>query len=711
MRISLRAKLALISLLLLFIPLLGLRLNSSLKSSLLASQEDALSLTAQAVSAALNNRADLFEREKFHSLQQDRDVYLFQLSNPIQLNGETDDWRPELEVADSFGADNLLSDKNDYDPESLSFTHLAGRQGDYLYVLFEIRDDQVTYRPQDTLRLDRSDHLQIIINNDTIQKKYIVTGYEPGWVIGFLLPEDPAQFPSIEKRIHGKWKQTAQGYTLEIRIHTDLLGSRLAFAVADVDDAQTGAIENLIGTANLDEDVEPGWLLTKSTEIEGILESLDRPNARIRVVDRNQRVRAEVGELGGEPGHSLSPDETIGTILTKIHELFQPIYQFFTTPFSSSIEKSVSQPTVVELQGIPEAFEGKGSIVTYQEKDDLVEVMAAITPVSEKDEIIAVVVVEQTTNSILSLSNQLIEETISLSILAFLLGGGALFLYAFRISARIRKLRNQAGTSITKDGQVINTIQPSHTKDEIGDLERTLNSTLIQLQEQVNYREKMADNLEHEMRTPLAGVAASLKNIEKEITPHHSRIAEYLDSARHNTRRLDELMTIIREATTLKDSLSQENMERFDIGDALSVWLKNSWEKIFPEVEFLFKMPTHSISINGAPVLLHQALDKLIENAVSYHVPGTPIELILGRGKETTSLHVINQGSTIDPALHHQIFNYMFTSRVSADTLPHLGLGLYITKTILKHHDGTIVVNNLQDGREGVVFTATLPAL
>ena len=711
MRISLRLKLALISLLLLIIPLLGLRLNSSLKSSLIASQEDALSLTAHAVSAALNNRSDLFQREKFYSLQQDRDVYLFQLSNPIQLNGEIDDWMPEFGVADVFGAEHLLAQTTRYDPADLSFSHLAGKQGDYLYALFDIRDDHVTYRSQDTLRLDRSDHLQIIVDSENIPQKYIVTCYEPGWVIGFLVPEDPFQFPSIEKRIHGRWKETDKGYTLEIRIHSDLLGSKFAFAVADVDDAATGTLETLIGTANLEENNEPGWLLAKSTATEEILKSLDRPYARIRVLDRNKRVRAEVGELGEAPKHSLSSNQTIDTILTRVHRIFQPVYRFFTTPFSANLEKSESQPTVVDLLGVPEAFNGNGSIVRYQDKDGPVEVMAAITPVFENGEVIAVVVVEQTTNSILSLSNQLIEETISLSILAFLLGGGALFLYAFRISARIRKLRNQSGASITGDGKVINTIQASHTKDEIGDLERTLNSMLIQLQEQISYREKMADNLEHEMRTPLAGVAASLNNIESEIGTDQSRIIEYLDGARHNTQRLDDLLTTIREATTLKDSLSQDSMQPFDMCEALSMWLKFSWKRIFPDVEFIFEAPAQPIKINGDPVLLHQAFDKLVENAVSYHRPGTPIELIISRDKDSVSFKISNQGKTINPALHHQIFNYMFSSRVSTDTHPHLGLGLYITKTILKHHGGKITVNNLQNGMEGVVFTATLPAI
>ena len=152
-------------------------------------------------------------------------------------------------------------------------------------------------------------------------------------------------------------------------------------------------------------------------------------------------------------------------------------------------------------------------------------------------------------------------------------------------------------------------------------------------------------------------------------------------------------------------------METFDIREAISMWLKFSWKRIFPDVEFIFEAPDQAITINGTPVLLHQAFDKLIENAVSYHSPGTPIELILSRYKESTSLQVINQGSTISPALHHQIFNYMFSSRVSANTHPHLGLGLFITKTILEHHGGKIMVDNLRDGREGVVFTVTLPAI
>jgi signal transduction histidine kinase len=392
-----------------------------------------------------------------------------------------------------------------------------------------------------------------------------------------------------------------------------------------------------------------------------------------------------------------------------VQSLFQPVFRFFTNSFATDIEDSASQPTEIDLQGLEEGFEGKSSIVRYLIEDGLVEVMAAITPVYDGDEVVAVVVVEQTTNSILSLSNKLIEETISVSIIAFLLGGGALFVFALVISTRIRTLRDQADASLTANGQIRNAITKTGAQDEIGDLGRTLERMLNQLQEQIDHREKMADNLEHEMRTPLAGVAASLKNIEEELGEGHPRILEYLDGAKHNSRRLHELLTAIREGVTLKGSLSHENMEVIDFGEALSKWLDFVWRKAFPGVEFSYQPPNRVVKVRCDVDRFLQALDKLIENAVSYHAPGTAIELTLESFGEWTTLQIVNQGSAIDPAIGHRIFDYMVSSRVSKDTRPHLGLGLYVAKTIIDYHGGRLTGSNLRDGRQGVTFTVSLP--
>jgi dedicated sortase system histidine kinase len=713
MRCSLRLKLVLLSLLLLLFPLLGMRLNRTLKDSLIVSQRDTLNFTAQAVSAALTNRSDLFDREQFHALDQNRDLYLFQLSNSIKLDGSLEDWQPELTLAEQFGKEHLISKTDPAAPLTLSFRHLAGKQDKHLYAFFDVQDDHVIYRSRNSLRLDRSDHLQIVIEDNFGQRTYLVAPHEPGWVNGFLMPSSPIKFPVSEQRIQGTWRQTRTGCILELRIPLELLGSKLAFLVADVDDEDKRDVQAVIGTANLAENHEPGWLLGTSEPIEEILRSLDRPYARIRVVDQNKRIRAQVGSLRKlEP---LPADaDALARLMRRVSELLHPLYRFFTTSFNADIEEQASQPTELDMKGIREGLAGRHSLTSYfLNNDDQVDVLAAIVPVYEGDKVLAAVVVEQTTNSILALSNRMIEETISLSVLAFLFGGGIFFLFAFRLSNRIRRLRNQAASAITPDGHIRSEVKTDRSGDEIGDLGRTLAAMLDQLRQQIEHREKMADNLEHEMRTPLAGVAASLKNLKQEQmrqqeTPS-KQVTEYIRWAERDVQRLESLLTSIREAASLKNALLLDSMEPVDLGRAVSVWLEHGWQLTFSETRFVYQPPEQEVLVKGDPVRLHQALDKLVENAVSFHAQDTPVELRLDQQADTVSVQVINQGPPIDPALQQQIFNSMVSNRPVKDDRPHMGLGLYIVRTIMEHHGGRVSVRNLEDGGSGVIFAITLP--
>ncbi len=710
MRISLRIKLALVSLLLLLFPLLGMRLNTIIKNNLITSQEDTLSFTAQAVAAALASQADLFSREQFHALNRNNDLYLFQLFNAIRLDGQLADWHPEYDQAQFFGNQSSGDSEENSEPRNLGFRHLAGKQGKHLYAFFEVQDDHLVFRNRQSLRLDRSDHLQILIEGDGWRRRYLVSPHEPGWVNGFRMPDNPIKFPVIESGIQGVWRRTERGYVLEIRMPLALLGKRLSFTIVDVDDPEKRQITAQLGTAAAGSE-EPGWLLGTSKAIEAILQSLDRPYARIRVVDGNQRVRAQVGSLRAYRERDISRGGMTALMMERVHRLLQPLYRFFTTSFSADITDQVSQPTALDLKGIAEALAGNSSLTRYRMEDDKVEVMAAITPLRDGKEVVGAVVVEQTTNSILALSNRLIEETLSLSLLAFVLGGGVLLVFAFRISARIRRLRNQAAASLTDDGRVRNIIPTGKAGDEIGDLGNTLHSMLEQLKLQVEHREKMADNLEHEMRTPLAGVAASLKNLAEELGETSVEIQQYLAWAGRDVLRLEELLTSIREATTLQESLQLEAQEVFDLGRAVSLWLEHGWQQTCPEIAFVYEPPRQSVAVKGDPLRLRQAMDKLVENAVSFHAPGTAITLCLQLSGTTVSLQVINLGSSIDPSLQRQIFNSMVSSRPEKDDLPHLGLGLYIVRTITQYHGGTVRVDNLQDGQHGVVFTMILPVV
>lgn len=716
MRFSLRIKLTLISLLLLLIPIIGFRFGGIITRDLVESRKETLLFSASAVASALTGRTGLFDQELFHSLNRSRDLYLFQLTNPIRLNGKTDDWMPQILEAEEFGGEHLLSTSapHPYSHESLHFKHLLGVRGNHIYAVFLVTDDKVVYRPPGSLGVARADHLQIGIEdkNGTLNR-YIVSTTQPGWVNGFHMPENPAQqLPVVlEKRIQGVWAETDEGYIIEMRIPKEMIGDKFAFAIADVDDDGNRTISSVIGTANPKTPEKLGWLLSPSRAIEEILESLGRPQSRILIVDSNQRVRASFGSLTPEPDQVDAEDAQplAGLLSSRLFHFLQPVYQLFTTPFSDEFQTPVALPTTLDISGVKEALQGKTSTTSYRIAEGQVEIMAAIAPLREHDKIIGAVVVEKTTNSILALQNRVIEESLTFTILAFVFAALCLLLFASRLSSRIRHLRDQAGKAISETGQIQAPFKPTKNPDEIGDLSRTLAIMLHQLKEQIDYRETMADNLEHEMRTPLAGISASLKNIKNELENPPERIDHYLEWALTDAKRLEELLSAIRDATNLGDALVRDTHEDFNLAEALQVWLEHSWQQAFPDVRFEYNQPAEPCTIHGDPGRIRQLLDKLIENGVSFHTENTPIEIHLSRRDKELHLSIINQGPAIPHDLQGQIFNSMVSRRESHDSRPHLGLGLYIARTITHHHHGTIGVDNLGDGREGVIFTLTFP--
>ncbi len=711
MRISLQLKLALISLLLLAIPYTGFRLSGILKDNLLESRRETLMFSARAVASALAGRQGLFDRELFHSLDQNRDLYLFKLTNPMRLNGKFDDWEPQLKQAEVFGRDHVIYSTGPYGPHSLHFKHLVGQRGNYLWAMFLVTDHKIVYQEKDSERMDRSDHLLIgLEDNNAKLHRYIMTAKKPGWINAYEIPEGLEDAPPIETdSIQGVWSETPQGYSIEMRMPLSMVGHKIAFAIADVNDPVTRDIETIVGTADPERIDKMGWLLPPATSIIDILKSLNRPHSRILIVDSNQHVRASYGNLKAEDDELPQKEKGMNALINKINRIISPVYRLFTESFSSDFADSSPQSATLDIKGVQEGLKGKSSITSYRIAKGKVEVMAAVTPLVEKEKVIGAVVVEQTTNTILALKNKVIEESIGMTILFFLFGGIGIFLFALRISSRIRKLRNQAAAAITENGQILNILPPATAKDEIGDLSRTLSSMLAQLKNQSEYREKMADNLEHEMRTPLASVSASLKNLAKETKDLPEHLNDYVNWALQDVLRLEELLTSIRDATNLQEALDQGFLENVDLAEALSLWLEHSWQPAFPEVEFIYDRQEGTLPLNGDPDRIRQLLDKLIENGVAFHTKNTPIELRLFREKDAIVLQVINQGPEIPVDMQGQIFNSMVSIRSQKDAKPHLGLGLYIVRTIVEHHRGTVTVDCLADGRQGVVFTIRLP--
>jgi len=212
--------------------------------------------------------------------------------------------------------------------------------------------------------------------------------------------------------------------------------------------------------------------------------------------------------------------------------------------------------------------------------------------------------------------------------------------------------------------------------------------------------------LSHELRTPIAVVRSSLDNLAQQSTTPEAKV--YMDRAQEGVQRLNTILTRMTEARQLEQALQSVEQESFDLQQVVSGCVAG-YRSAYPDTTFNTRIPSAAIPLLGAPDLIAQMLDKLIANAVDFHLPDSTIDVALAASSETATLTISNEGALLPEAMSAQLFQSMVSVRPhQAGGEPHLGFGLYIARLIAEFHRGTVSAANRKDGA-GVVVTVVLP--
>ena len=679
---SIRFKLLLVSLTLAAIPWAGYQYIQETEAFLRQGQEKVLLGTAQAVATVLHNREDLF----IVGANAAQTLYVHHIDTPIQLDGYADDWASYLRNARYYKTNN----------ES-GFNNIIAQHGRHLYALFQVKDRDIVYHTPGSTQLNKNDHLLISLEqpNGNITHYQLATS-APGWINAYRVTDHNTL--TKETRIKGEWQETEDGYTIEIRIPLRMLGKRLAFSIADVDDPVSRTIQSIISTNSTD---QLGLLVTPSPVIEQIVNNLEHEDARIWVLDAQHGVLAQKGTL--KPHNTASENSH-----DEPASLLQNLFRLVLTQPSDFFEDKFSGASRLQGIEIESALNGTPKTRRRITPDQEAVILSAAWPIHSEQGILGAVLVEQSTNAIQSLQNKTLERLFSITIIFFSVTSLVLLGFASILTTRIHKLRDKIEAAVTPDGRIQGQIQAGSTPDEIDDLSRSFANILTRLGEYNRYLEAMASRLAHELRTPLTIVKTSLDNLE--VEDDAARRTHYLQHAKNGTERLGLILHRMREATRLEQLLQHSETEQFDLTEMIQIATEN-YRTVYPDIIFESKSPNSPIYITGSPDLISQALDKLISNAADFHQPSTPIRIALNLTQDRQAcLSIINSGPTLPVALGQELFESMVSIRTTETSEPHLGLGLYLVKLICEFHNGSVEAENLTDN-DGVIFKLILPTI
>ncbi|MDX1994481.1 MAG: ATP-binding protein [bacterium] len=215
--------------------------------------------------------------------------------------------------------------------------------------------------------------------------------------------------------------------------------------------------------------------------------------------------------------------------------------------------------------------------------------------------------------------------------------------------------------------------------------------------------------ISHELKTPVAiikGYAATLRrtDVDWDLQVMQENLAVIEDEADRLTELIQNLLTASKLQTQRQMSL--------EMGE---VWLDQlattAVERYSPQTQ------THEFRLNFAPdfpvvqgdeMRLRQVIDNLLSNAVKYSPDGGLIEVGGYFDEETVTVYVRDQGVGIPADDLQRVFDrfYRVDGKLSRKTQG-TGLGLYLSKSIIEAHGGSIGVDSKPGA--GATFYFVLP--
>ncbi len=729
--LSIRTKLLLVAMLLLLVPWMSYVYVRDMKSFLLSGQEDALSLTSRAVAQVLHDRPELFTRDDDipNPDNEQNEIYAAPLPNYINLNGDLSDWGDQINQATTFVASTEDQDEaqqqNQRGPQRenniISVNHLLGYRGNYIFALFQVKDDNVVFRRSSFLRVNAADHIRLTLQDPgRSEQRFTLIAGQTGRMSIYRMDKN-WQYPITGKPnydLAADLDTSLEGYNVELRIPRFMLSSdtRIRMAVVDVDDPDTLEIEALVPTTPETEDDDFSRLLVQGPEIAKILKGLDRSDTRIWVLDNEKRVRTVVGDLltaestikVSKPNSDVNAwDYLTGTIDYYYKALLQGIFDYIierpAEPLSDRSQTLEERNDAI----IQRALSGELVSDRREVEDGQGSILMSAHPIYLGDEIPGAVVVEQSTNQVLKRQQDILENVISITLLVFITVASALLLFASRLTMRIRRLRNATEVAIDRDGRIVSQRLNAEAKagDEIGDLSRSVSNMLGRLAQYTSYLRGLPDTLAHEVSNPLNVVNSSLHNLSEEA-PNLAE-SKYMERAKNGVNRIGAILRNLTEAANLEQAMQNETRERLDLAQMIESYV-DGYSFSNPGQSFELIIHNRPLHVEVAADYIAQALDKLIDNAIDFAAPNSTIVLKLRRLDNFAQIDVINLGSSLPESMAERIFEPLVSlGRKDAQKIS-LGMGLYIVKLITSFHGGDVIARNLLSS-DGVIFSLSLP--
>ena len=218
-------------------------------------------------------------------------------------------------------------------------------------------------------------------------------------------------------------------------------------------------------------------------------------------------------------------------------------------------------------------------------------------------------------------------------------------------------------------------------------------------------RRAMVDAFAHNLKTPLTSIKACV-----------SALLRRSSGVNEETR---ELLTVVDEETDRLIRLIGDSLELVRVGERVTparelIPVTQPIQAAIAELqrnlegrEIKTDLPSEPLAVAADPHLIQIVMAQLLDNALKYSPPDSPVEIHVAGAGAFATVAVRNEGAALDEDERKRIFDKFYRGRQNRGRIEGTGMGLAIARTIVESHGGEIEARNDPQGR--IVFEFSLP--
>ncbi len=222
-------------------------------------------------------------------------------------------------------------------------------------------------------------------------------------------------------------------------------------------------------------------------------------------------------------------------------------------------------------------------------------------------------------------------------------------------------------------------------------------------------RNALLSAVSHDLKTPLASILTAGTTLLGRLPAADDEERQLLETVVQETERMNSLVTNLLSVTRLESGNVRLNKTPEALEDLIYGVLSRfstRLERRDVEVDIAAELPL--VPLDAA--LLDQVLVNLIDNALRYTPPGSPLAIRAAPGEAEVVLEICDRGPGIAADERERVFEKFYRGRRSRPSDGGTGLGLTICRAVAHAHGGRIAIGAREGGGTRIELCLPCPA-